>query len=478
MFNLHRLLPYALLAASPVTLLPIAALAAESAPVTEYLLDNGLKLLVQEDHRAPVVVTQIWYKVGSSYEHGGITGVSHALEHMMFQGTKRHGPGKFSEIIAAQGGRENAFTGTDYTAYFQTLASDRLEIALGLEADRMVNLQIQDEKFATEIQVVMEERRMRTEDRPTSRLYEQFNATAWVTHPYHNPVIGWMDDLQTMTTADLASWYQRWYRPNNATLVIVGDVNPVQVKNLVDKYFGKLPRGELLPPKSQQEPPQTGERRIITKLPAQLPHLMMGYHVPNIGAGIDAAQLPQADPADKTKPTEAYSLEVLTAILDGGNSARFARELQRGQAIAASASASYRGATRAPGLFIIDGMPARGHTIKELETALRAQIQRLIDEPVSAAELRRVKTQVVAENIYTRDSVFYQAMQLGMLETVGLDWRLLDKYVANIKAVTAEQIQQVAGRYLQPDLLTVAILDPQPMTDPPPRRPLALGLRH
>jgi len=417
MLSLPRLFLPVLRVTLPLVLLPSVIHATGPAPVTETLLDNGLKLLVQEDHRAPVVVTQIWYKVGSSYEHGGITGVSHALEHMMFQGTKRHGPGKFSEIIAAQGGRENAFTGTDYTAYFQTLASDRLEIALELEADRMVNLQIQDEKFGKEIQVVMEERRMRTEDRPTSRLYEQFNATAWVTHPYHNPVIGWMDDLQTMTTADLANWYQRWYQPNNATLVIVGDVDPEKVKQLVDKHFGKLRRGPLLPPKPQQEPPQTGERRIIAKLPAQLPHLMMGYHVPNIGAG----QPNKGTAKDQSKSAEAYALEVLTAILDGGSSARFARELQRGAAVAASASASYRGATRSPGLFIIDGMPAQGHTVADLETALRQQIQRLIDEPVSTTELRRVKSQVVAENVYTRDSVFYQAMQLGMLETVGLD---------------------------------------------------------
>lgn len=443
-----------------------AASATESLPVSEFSLKNGLKVLIREDHRAPVVVSQVWYKVGSSYEYGGITGVSHALEHMMFQGTRRYGPGKFSETIAAQGGRENAFTGIDYTAYFQTLASDRLEIALELEADRMANLQIQDEKFTKEIQVVMEERRMRTEDRPTAQLYEQFNATAWVNHPYHNPIIGWMTDLEAMKTSDLADWYQRWYMPNNATLVIVGDVDSRKVRKMVEKHFGPLEQGRLQPPKLQQEMEQTGERRITVKLPAQLPHLMMGYHVPPLGAktsdGID----------------EAYALDVLAAILDGGSSSRLTRELQRGQAIAASAGASYRGVMRAPGLFTLDGTPAQGHTIAELETALRAQVQRLIDEPVSAEELRRVKTQVVAENVYTRDSVFYQAMQLGMLETVGLDWRLLNDYVPRIEAVTAAHIQQVASRYLQPDRLTVAILDPQPMDQQKPRRPPPPGLRH
>jgi len=441
-------------------------------PVTEFSLKNGLKVLIREDHRAPVVVSQVWYKVGSSYEFGGVTGVSHALEHMMFQGTERYGPGKFSETIAAQGGRENAFTGIDYTAYFQTLASDRLEIALELEADRMVNLQIQDEKFAKEIQVIMEERRMRTEDRPTAQLYERFNASAWVNHPYHNPVIGWMSDLQTMNTADLADWYQRWYMPNNATLVIVGDVDSKKVKKLVKKYFGPLKKGLLQPPKAQREVAQTGERRITVKLPAQLPHLIMGYHVPNLGNAVDT------DNDSTSTADDAYALDVLAAILDGGSSARFARELQRGQAIAASAGASYRGAMRSPGLFTLDGTPAQGHTIAELETALRAQVIRLMDEPVSAEELRRVKTQVVAENVYTRDSVFYQAMELGMLETVGLDWQLLDEYVTRIEAVTAAQIQQVAKRYLQPDQLTVAILDPQPMDEQKPRRSPSPGLRH
>ena len=437
----------------------------QAEPVTEFSLDNGLKVLIREDHRAPVAVSQVWYRVGSSYEHGGVTGVSHVLEHMMFQGTSKYEPGKFSEIIAAQGGRENAFTGIDYTAYFQTLASDRLEIALELEADRMMNLQLQDEKFLKEIQVVMEERRMRTEDRPTSQLYEQLNAAAFVNHPYHNPIIGWMTDLEAMETADLAAWYRRWYMPNNAILVIVGDVDTTTIKQQVEQYFGPLKAGDLRPPKVQQEVPQTGERRITVKLPAKLPHLMMGYHVPQLTRGDDS--------------WESYALDVLAAVLDGGSSARLARELQRGQAIAASASAGYRGVMRDAGLFTLDGTPTQGNTIAELETALRAQVQRLMDEPVSQVELKRVQTQVVADTVYTRDSVFYQAMQLGMLETVGLDWRMLDEYVERIKQVTPKQIQQVAAKYLQPDQLTVAILDPQPMdSDAKPRRRPPPGMRH
>lgn len=440
------------------------ALASSESPVTEFHLDNGLHVLIREDHRAPVVVSQIWYKVGGSYEYGGVTGVSHVLEHMMFQGTEKIGPGEFSEIIAANGGRENAFTGIDYTAYFQTLASDRLEIALELEADRMANLQLQEEKFSREIQVVMEERRMRTEDRPTAQLYEQFNAAAWLNHPYHNPIIGWMSDLEAMEVTDLADWYQRWYMPNNATLVIVGDVDPDTVRNMVENHFGKISAGELKPPKIQQEVAQRGERRITVKLPAQLPHLIMGYHVPQLTAGDDAWQ--------------AYALDVLVGILDGGSSARLARELQRGSEIAASASAGYRSVMRAPGLLTLDGTPANGHSIEELETALREQIQRLIDEPVSAEELTRVQAQVVAQTVYARDSVFYQGMQLGMLETVGLSWELLDEYVDRIKAVTADQVQQVARQYLQPDLLTVAVLDPQPIDPKAVRKPAPVGLRH
>jgi len=417
-----------------------------SATVTEYMLDNGMKLIVKQDHRAPVVVSQVWYKVGASYEHAGITGVSHVLEHMMFKGTKKHAPGEFSKIIAANGGRENAFTGQDYTAYFQRLEKSRLPISFELEADRMRNVVILAEEFAKEIKVVMEERRLRTEDKPTSLLYERFRETAYQTSPYKDPVIGWMHDLENMNVDDLKQWYQDWYAPNNATLVVAGDVKPEDVLALAKKHFGPIKSGKVRVLKPQLEVEQKGEKRIIVKAPAQVPYLLMGYKTPVVNTA-----------KEKWEP---YALEVLAGILDGGSSARFARELVRGKQIAASAGSGYDMYSRLEDMLLLDGTPATGHSIADLEKALREQIKRLHSEPVTDAELKRIKAQVVASKIYGQDSIFYQAMQIGTLETVGLDWRLMDTYVDSIRAVTAEQVQAVAKKYLVDDRLTVAILKP------------------
>jgi zinc protease len=422
---------------------------AETAKVHEYTFDNGLKLLVKEDHRAPVVVSQVWYKVGSSYEHDGYTGLSHALEHMMFKGTRKHPGGEFSRIVSENGGRENAFTGRDYTTYFQQLEKSRLPISFELEADRMRNLTLPADEFAKELKVVEEERRLRTEDNPEAFTEEQFNAAAFVTSPYHHPVIGWMNDLDAMQVADLRDWYRTWYAPNNATVVVVGDVDPAAVYQLARKYFGALKSSPMPVQKPRQEIEQNGERRITVKAPAQLPYVVMGYKVPVLRTATD--------------DSEAYALEVLAGVLDGGDSARIPRHLIRDSQIAASASAGYNPYSRLADLFTLDGTPAPGHDIAELEQALRQQVQRLRDEPVTAAELDRIKTQVIAADVYQQDSVFYQAMQLGMLETVGLDWRLADEYVARVRAVTAEQVQAVARKYLTPDRLTVAVLDPLPI---------------
>jgi zinc protease len=417
--------------------------------VHEYRLANGLKLLIKEDHRAPVVVSQVWYKVGSSYEHNGITGASHVLEHMMFKGTHKLGPNEFSRIIAANGGRENAFTSQDYTAYYQQLEKSRLPISFELEAERMANLNMAEEEFAKEIQVVMEERRMRTEDDPRALTYEQFSAAAFVNSPYHHPVIGWMSDLQDMKVDDLRRWYQSWYAPNNATLVVVGDVQPEQVFQLAKQHFGPLKPRPLPPIKPQRELAQKGARRITVRAPAELPYLIMGYKVPVIATAQEA--------------WEPYALDMLTSILDGGASARFARELVRGQEIAVGAGAGYDITSRLDDLLIFSGTPSNGHSVAELEQAFRAQIDNLQNTPVDPAELDRIKAQVVASKIYEQDSIYYQAMQLGMLETVGLDWRMLDDYVDKLRAVTAEQVQAVARKYLIDDRLTVAVLEPLPL---------------
>jgi len=421
-----------------------------SATATEYQLDNGLKLVVQEDHRAPVVISQVWYKVGSSYETNGITGVSHVLEHMMFKGTKKFAPGEFSRIISANGGRENAFTSRDYTAYFQRLEKSRLKVSFEMEADRMRGLQLSDKEFQKEVRVVMEERRLRTEDKPESATYEQFNSVASMTSPYRTPVIGWMNDLQNMKVDDLAVWYQRWYAPNNATVVVAGDVKADEVYQLAKKYFGPLkPSKHLQPPKPQIEPEQKGQRRIKVKMPAQLPYLVMGYPVPSLNVA--------------EHEWEAYALEVLAGIMDGGTSARLPTRLVREQGILTSTGAGYTLSSRLKSMFLLEGVPAQGHTVKETEAALLKEIKLLQTEKVSQGELDRIKAQVVASNVYERDSIFYQAMQVGTYETVGLGWKRLDDYVAKVQAVTAEQVQQVAVKYLIEDKLTVAELMPLPM---------------
>lgn len=435
-------------------LLPLATYATPT--VQERILDNGLKILVKPDRRAPILTSQIWYRIGSSYEQSGITGISHVLEHMMFQGTERFAPNEFSRIVAANGGEENAFTGRDYTAYYQNLASDRLEIAFELESERMRNLTLGEPEFAKELEVVKEERRMRTDDDPQSLTYERFTAVAYDTSPYRNPVIGWPGDLEQLQVADLRDWYRLWYAPNNAILVVAGDVDPEQVFALAEKYFGPLKAETVNSPKVPAEPEQLGEKRLRVKAPAKEPYLLMGYKVPSV--------------ANANESWEPYALEILASILDGGDSARLARELVRGSQLAASASASYSAFERLPGLFLFDGVPAKGQTVETLERSLRAQIERLQHEPVSNAELERVRTQVIADKVYERDELFYQAMQLGMLEAIGLDWRLAETYVDRLAAVTPEQLQTVARRYLNSDRLTVAVLDPQPLANDQPVR--------
>ncbi len=434
-----------------------------SGKVHEFKLDNGMKVIVKEDHRAPIVVSQIWYKVGSSYEHRGITGVSHVLEHMMFKGTEKHPPGEFSRIIAANGGRENAFTGRDYTAYFQTLSKDRLEVSFEMEADRMRHLILLPEEFAKEIEVVKEERRLRTEDSPTSLTYEQFNATAFRSSPYRNPVIGWMNDLDNMRVEYLQTWYQRWYAPNNATMVVVGDVEPKAVFALAEKYFGAFKPEKINGSKPSKEAVQRGVIRLKVRAPARQPYLMMGYKVPVVSTATEA--------------WEPYALEMLAAVLDGGSSARFARNLVRGQEIAVSAGAGYSLFSRLSNLFLLDGSPAEGHTMADLESALLAELEQVKTELVSQQELERIQAQVIAGKVYEQDTVFYQAMQIGMLETVGLDWRLDDEYVDRLKTVTAEQVQAVAKKYLLEDHLTVAELVPLPMEMKQPAK-AAAGGRH
>lgn len=428
--------------------MPLTAFA--NAAIQEFKLDNGMKLVVQEDHRSPVVVSQVWYRAGSLDEVNGKTGVAHVLEHMMFKGTKEVKAGQFSRLIAAAGGKENAFTSTDYTCYFQQLEKSHLPLSFKLEADRMANLQLTDEEFAKEIKVVMEERRWRTDDKPQSKVNEAFQGTVYRAHPYARPVIGFMNDLENMTADDAREWYNNWYAPNNATLVVVGDVKADEVYKLAKQYFGKLKPKALPVRKPQVEPEQLGERRVVVKAPAKLPYLLMGYHVP-------ALENPDTD-------WEPYALEVLAGVLSGNPAARLNQRLVRDSKQAIDASAGYDLLSRGrQSIFMLDATPSEGKTVADLEAALIQQIEMIKESGVTAEELDRVKAGVIAADVYKRDSMFYQAMQIGTTETIGFSWKILDDYPNKLRAVTAEQVQAVARKYLLKDNLTVATLDPQPI---------------
>jgi len=430
--------------------------ATAQAEVFETTLQNGLKVVVKEDHRAPTVVQQIWYRAGSMDERTGVTGVAHLLEHMMFKGTKSVPAGEFSRRIAAAGGRENAFTSYDYTAYFQQLHKSQLPLAMELEADRMHNLVLGKQEFDKEIRVVMEERRWRTDDDAHALLDERLMATAYQEHPYRNPVIGWMNDLENMTVADAREWYKTWYVPNNATLVIAGDVNAQDVFALAQRYYGRIPAGKLLPRKPYLEPAQRGIKRMVVKAPAELPHLVMAYHAPTL--------------RDVENDWRPYALSVLAGVLDGNDSARLNRVLVRERQVANSIGASYANTSRGPTLFSLEATPAPGKELNELEAALREQLQLIVREGVSEEELRRVRAQVAAAEVYKLDSVFYQAMQIGQMESIGLSHRSLPLMLQKLQAVTAEQVQQVAREILQDDQLTIAVLDPQPLSGEPKKK--------
>jgi zinc protease len=438
---------------------------AENNKAKEFMLENGMKVIVKEDHRSPVVVSQIWYKVGSSYEENGKTGLAHLLEHLMFRGTEQYTAGQFSKIMAENGADENAFTSTDYTAYFQKLEKNRLEISFKLEADRMHNLKFSQKEFDKEREVVIEERKLRTDDKPNSLMYEIFKATAYQTSPYRNPIIGWMPDLKTLTLEDAKNWYQRWYAPNNAVLIVAGDVNPQEVFELAKKYFGNLKPSEITPTISTQEVPQFGIKRITVKKPAKLPYLLMGYKTPSVKTA-EESWIP-------------YALQVISYILDGGDSSRFSQQLVRGKEIATSVSSGYDTFGRLEELFTISGTPTKNNTVETLEKAIREQLELLKTELVKEEELKRIKAQLVASKIYERDSVFYQAMQMGQLETIGLTYHLADEMVEKLSAVTPEQIQIAAQKYFVDDALTVAVLEPQPLSaNTPSEKSLPTSHKH
>lgn len=430
-------------------LLPLMANASESATTTEFSLDNGLKVIVREDHRAPVVVSQLWYKVGSSYETPGSTGLAHALEHMMFKGSSKLGPGESSIILREIGAQENAFTSDDYTAYYQVLSSDRLEIALELEADRLASLTLPEDEFLREIEVIKEERRMRTDDRPSALAYERFQAMAFPSSSYSIPTIGWMHDLNRMTINDLREWHDKWYVPNNATLVIVGDVDPANVKTLVQRHFGKIKARPIPAVKQPVELDQPGERRLTLYLNSKLPSLLMGFNVPGLQTTEDAKQV--------------HALRLLSAILDGGASARLPTNLERKQELVAGAYTWYDAFPRGSSIFAVGATPnvQKGITLEQAEAGLWKELDKLKTTPPSQAELDRVRAGVIAGQVYERDSITSQATAIGQLETVGLSWRLLDEDIKALEQVTPADISKAARTFLTKSRLSVVYIYPQ-----------------
>jgi zinc protease len=437
---------------------------AAGAQAIERMLPNGMKVLIKRDDRAPTVVHMVWYRAGSVDEVNGRTGVAHVLEHMMFKGTKTLAPGEFSRRVAAMGGRENAFTSRDYTGYYQQIHKSRLPEVMALESDRMANLQLSADEFAKEIRVVMEERRLRTEDRATSLVYEQLNAAVFTAHPYRHPIVGWMSDLESMTADDAKDWYDTWYSPSNAILVVAGDVDPDTVMKLAEQTYGSFPSRALPARKPQTEPAQRGLRRIQVKAPAENPYVSMAFRVPSL----------RSVEGDR----EPYALELLSTLLDGGESTRFTREIVRGSRVANRAGAGYNMTQRGPALFILDGTPAVGRGTEDVERAMRAEIERIARDGVPQAELDRVKVQYVAQQVYKRDSVFAQAMELAGLEIVGLSHRDADRILEKVRSVTADEVKAVAAKYFGDDALTVATLLPQPIGDKRPPAAAVPGLRH
>ncbi|WP_428826674.1 M16 family metallopeptidase [Azonexus sp. IMCC34842] len=445
----------------PFLLAPWLLTAAHANPY-ETTLQNGLRVIVKEDHRAPTAVQMVWYRIGSMDEIDGGSGVAHVLEHMMFKGTPSVGPGEFNKRVAAAGGRDNAFTSRDYTAYFQQVPKEKLDDVMQLEADRMRHLNVDAKEFAQEIKVVMEERRMRTDDNPQAKLFEQMNAVAFQAHPYRRPIIGWMNDLETMTAADAKAWYDTWYVPNNAYVVVTGDVEHKAVFALAEKYYGGLEGRPLAPRRQQIEPAQEGPRQVTVKAPAELPVLIMAYKAPIL--------------RDVDQDSEPYALEMLTSILDGHDAARFNKKLVREDKVALSIGVGYDNTARGPGMFYFSGSPSEGRTVGDLEAALRAEIARVQKDGVSEQELKRAKAQLVAGQVYKMDSMFGQAMEIGQIESVGLPYQKIDRMLEKLQKVSAAEVQAVARKYFTDDTLTIGILDPQPL-DGKVRRP-ATATRH
>jgi zinc protease len=409
--------------------------------VVEHQLANGLKVLLLREPRAPIITLQIWYKVGSRNECLGKTGISHLTEHLMFKGTAKYGPKYIPREVQKVGGTDNAFTSRNYTAYYETGPKDQLRRWLEMEADRMRGVNVDGKGFKLEKKVVLEERRMRTEDDPVSFMQEATMAATFEAHPYQWPVIGWLHDIESISLEDFQNYYHRYYLPNNCTVVVVGDIEPQEAMKEIEATFGKLPAGPIPPKVTAKEPKHHGPRRVEVYREAKFPVILINYHVPN------------------WESPDAYSLEVLARILSGGRSSRLYHNLVYRQKLALEAGAEYDLDTTDPFVFSVYAQPMPGKKVPQVEAALKAEIKRLQTKPVGDQELQKAKNQITSAFYMGLDSIFYRGMLLGRTATVG-KWTILKDFIPKIQQVTSQQIQEVAKKYLVDDNLTVGILMP------------------
>jgi zinc protease len=404
-------------------------------------LDNGLRVLLLEDHRSPIVSFQVWYRVGSRNESRGATGIAHFLEHMLFKGTPKYGPRMFARLVEQNGGQNNAFTSADVTSYYVNIAADKIDLVIDLESDRMQNALLDPKEIDSERQVVIEERRTRTEDDPGGFLGEEVSSLAFKAHPYGYPIIGWMEDITRITPAEIRAFYKTYYVPNNAVVVAAGDFRAADVMAKIRASFGAVPRGAAPPPMLAVEPSQNGERRTIVKKDAQLPIVYLGYHVPNQQAA------------------DAPALEVLSTVLSGGRASRLYKNLVYKQ-LALNAGGDYSYFSFDPNLFWFWATPMPGQTADAMEQALLAEMERLKEEPVSEEELQRAKNQTEAAFVFQEDSVHRRASLLARFEFIG-GYALMDRFVPTIRAVTAEDVRRVARAYFPADKKNVGVLLPK-----------------
>lgn len=401
---------------------------------TSFTLKNGMQVVVVTNNRAPVVAHMVWYKVGAADETPGKSGIAHYFEHLMFKGTKTVPPGEISKIVARNGGRDNAFTSWDYTAYFQQVAKDRLELVMQLEADRMKNLALTQEVVAPELKVVLEERSQRTDNDPASRWGEEVQAALYHNHPYGRPIIGWRKEIEGLTLADAKEWHKRWYAPNNAILVVSGDVTPDEVRKLAEKTYGRIAARDVPVRDRVEEPLANADRRVILRdATVQQPQIQRAWLAPGYATA---------------EGKEAYALDVLAEIVGGGATARLYRSLAVEQKLATSAGASYGGETLDDSSFAVFASPVPGVQIEKLEAALEAEIAKLLKDGVTEAEVAEAKNRMTAAAIYARDSLMGPAYAFGMALTTSQTVEDVESWPARIEAVTQEDVNAVARKIL------------------------------